>query len=416
MYTPKIMDKKRFLERKVNDLLDFFPAIAILGPRQCGKSTLSRALRPNWKYYDLERPDHFQLISSDPLTFFELNPSQIIIDEAQQFPQLFSVLRSIIDENRQLKGRFILTGSSSPEIVKGLSESLAGRIASLELSPFKCAEFYDHELPTIYQLLTHSPIEVDALSQLTPAITTHHVLNFWFKGGYPEPLMGNSDFFYRQWMENYINDYFIRDIRSLFPKLNLPNFRRFVSLLAQHSGLQLNMSNMSRALEVNNKTIKDYLDIVHDTFIWRNLSPFENNPLKRVQKANKGFFRDQGVLHHLLKIQNVEQLLLHPIAGTSFESFAIEEVIRGLQATNATQLNYHYYRTIDKSEVDLVIDAPSGIIPIEIKLGSITKPRALKALHQFIADCHCELGIVINNGQAIERLSDKVIQIPMRYW
>ena len=131
------MDKNRHLAYKIDQLLGMFPAVAVIGPRQCGKSTLVGQLRPDWKYYDLESPDDFELISSDPIAFFTLNPDKVIIDEAQQYPELFRILRSVIDSNRKLKGRFLLTGSSSPEIVKGISESLAGRIATVEMWPFK---------------------------------------------------------------------------------------------------------------------------------------------------------------------------------------------------------------------------------------------------------------------------------------
>lgn len=178
------------------------------------------------------------------------------------------------------------------------------------------------------------------------------------KGGFPEPLIeaDNNQDFYHHWLENYIADYVNRDIRALFPRLNIHNFRRFLTLLAQFSGHQLNMSTMSRALGISVSTVKDYLDIIHQTFLWRNLPPYTNNPLKKVQKSNKGFFRDQGVLHYLLKINEIDQLLLHPVAGFSFESYIIEEIIRGLQSTMATQLEFSYYKTIDKSEVDLIIE------------------------------------------------------------
>ncbi|MCK5096799.1 MAG: AAA family ATPase, partial [Desulfobacteraceae bacterium] len=146
--------KKRLIEQKLDRLLDMFPVVAIIGSRQCGKSTLVKNIRPNWKYYDLERPDDYQLITSDPLGFFSRQSEKTIIDEAQQYPELFKVLRGIIDQDRRATGRFLLTGSSSPEIVKGLSENLAGRIATIELWPFKTAEFYEKPLPQIYSLLS----------------------------------------------------------------------------------------------------------------------------------------------------------------------------------------------------------------------------------------------------------------------
>lgn len=411
------MVKKRNLEDKINRLLTMFPAVAVIGPRQCGKSTIVSQLRPDWKYYDLESPDDYQLISSDPVAFLSLNPDRVIIDEAQQYPELFNVLRGIIDARRQQKGRFLLTGSSSPEIVKGITESLAGRIATVELSPFTQNEFYERPPSRLYEkIINETTLPKDFLS-MRSAITIGQSMDIWLKGGLPEPLIESAkgnNVFYHQWMENYIIDYIGRDIRTLFPRLNIHNFRRFLTLLAQYSGHQLNMSDMARALEISVSTVKDYLDIIHHTFLWRNLPPYTGNRLKRVQKAKKGFFRDQGLLHYFLKITDLDRLLIHPVSGFSFESFVIEEIIRGLKATMATRLDFFYFRTINKSEVDLVIDGPFGTIPIEIKLNSVVKRISLRGLERFLAD-RGRYGILINRGKRPELLTDRIIQIPVNY-
>ncbi|MCA1765624.1 MAG: AAA family ATPase, partial [Desulfobulbaceae bacterium] len=147
------MVKKRNLEEKINRLLEMFPVVAVIGPRQCGKSTLVRKLRSDWHYYDLESPDDYQLIGDDPQGFFALHPERVIIDEAQQYPELFKILRGVVDAERGNKGRFLLTGSSSPEIVKGITESLAGRIATVELWPFKQNEFREVPPSDFYRLL-----------------------------------------------------------------------------------------------------------------------------------------------------------------------------------------------------------------------------------------------------------------------
>jgi len=411
------MDKKRALEEKINRLLDMFPVVAIIGPRQCGKSTLVRGLRGDWKYYDLESPDDYQLISNDPVSFFTLNTDQVIIDEALQYPDLFKVLRGVVDADRKRKGRFMLTGSSSPEIVKEITESLAGRIATVELWPFKQNELYENPLPGIYEILIDGAARPKDFLELQPILQAKQSMNVWLKGGFPEPLIESevNAIFYQQWMENYIIDYVGRDIRMLFPRLNIYNFRRFLTLLAQFSGHQLNMSDMARALEVSVSTVKDYLDIIHQTFLWRNLPPYTKNPLKKVQKAKKGFFRDQGLLHYFLKIADPDRLQIHPVAGFSFESFVIEEIIRGLQATMVTQLEYAYYRTIDKSEVDLVVEGPFGIVPFEIKLSSLVKRISLRGLEGFMADTGAPCGILINRGKKVELLTDKIIQIPFNF-
>ncbi|MCA1765141.1 MAG: DUF4143 domain-containing protein, partial [Desulfobulbaceae bacterium] len=193
------------------------------------------------------------------------------------------------------------------------------------------------------------------------------------------------------------------------------NFRRFLTLLAQFSGHQLNMSDMARALEVSVSTIKDYLDIIHQTFLWRNLLPYTGNLLKKVQKAKKGFFRDQGLLHYFLKITDLDRLLLHPVAGFSFESFVSEEIIRGLQSTMATRLEFSYYRTIDKSEVDLIVEGSFGTVPVEMKLNATVKRRDLRSLENFLADTGSAYGIMINRGKRPELLADNIVQIPVNY-
>lgn len=411
------MFKKRHIQAKITHLLKLFPAIAVIGPRQCGKSTLVRQLLPDWRYYDLENPSDYQLIANDPAAFFHLHPGEVIIDEAQQYPALFKVLRGIIDEDRQTRGRFLLTGSSSPTIVKGITESLAGRIATVEMSPFKQGELYDRPLSPLYDLISRADIELENFYDLPLIVAPAESINCWLKGGFPEPLIESENYpeFYELWQENYIADYINRDIRALFPRLNIHNFKRFLTLLAQFSGHPLNMSDMARALEITVPTVKDYLDIIHQTFLWRNLPPHTKNMLKKVQKANKGFFRDQGILHYYLKIPHPDNLLLHPAAGFSFASFVIEEIIRGLQSTLTTQLEFSYYRTIDKSEIDLIIEGSFGVLPVEIKLSSSIKRQSLRSLKNFISDTNCPYGILINRGQRIERLTDRIIQIPVQY-
>ena len=186
------MGKKRVIEYKVDSLLGMFPVVAVVGPRQCGKSTMVRQLRPGWRYYDLENPSDFQLISDDPEMFFKLNSENVIIDEVQQYPEIFRVLRGVIDSDRKKRGRFILTGSSSPDIVKGVAESLAGRIATVEMWPFKQCEYFEQEQPDIYSLLTASKVEIGEFLQLDSSLSLVESMQVWFKGGFPEPLIERS--------------------------------------------------------------------------------------------------------------------------------------------------------------------------------------------------------------------------------
>lgn len=410
--------KGRYIQRKINTLLKLFPVVAIIGSRQCGKSTLVKYIRPDWKYYDLERPDDYQLITGDPLGFFDRQGEKVIIDEAQQYPDLFKILRGVVDRDRSAVGRFLLTGSSSPEIVKGLSESLAGRIATIELGPFKAGEFYEKPFPQIYTLLAQGHTDLQWVAELSTKLDVNQIYEHWYLGGYPEPRVKGEHVpeFHGIWMDEYFSDYIRRDLQRLFPRINPHNFRLFIQALSHHSGRIINRSDIARSLEVSSVTIKEYLDIFHNTFIWRNLRSFEKNTLKKMQKMPKGFFRDQGILHHLLKIQNIDSLLVHPVAGVSFESFVIEEIIRGFQCTVASGVDFYYYRTRDNSEIDLIIDAPFGIIPVEIKLGYKVDRRMLTALKIFIDDTNAPFGILINNSDKVEFLGKNIVQIPACYF
>ncbi|MFH2059541.1 MAG: ATP-binding protein [Pseudomonadota bacterium] len=411
-------DKIRLLTHKIKTLMGMFSCVAVIGPRQCGKSTLVKAVYPDWKYYDLERPDDYRLITSDPLGFFSRQQDKTIIDEAQQFPELFKVLRGVIDQDRKACGRFLLTGSSSPEIVKGLSESLAGRIATIELWPFKMVELYEKPLPKIFELLINRSTVLKDLADLKTSVTIHQLYEHWLLGGYPEPrIKGKTNpLFHGLWMDEYFADYIRRDIQRLFPRLNTHNFRLFIQSLSYYSGTIINQSSIARVLEVSSVTTKEYLEILHNTFVWRNLCSFEKNSLKKIQKMPKGFFRDQGILHHLLKIEEIDRLLIHPSAGTSFESFVIEEIIRGFQSTLKPGIDFNFYRTRDKSEIDLIIDGPFGFIPIEIKLGTKLTQRMLGPLKSFLKETETKFGILVNNSDKIERVADNIIQIPAIYF
>ena len=410
--------KHRFLEYKINRLLTMFPVVAVIGSRQCGKSTLVRKLRPDWHYYDLERPDDYRLVTDDPLGFFSRRQDRTIIDEAQSYPALFQVLRAVVDSDRSATGRFLLTGSSSPDIVKGLSETLAGRLATVELWPFKAGELFGHALSPLYGTLSTKNPEVEQALASEPPLSPKQLYAYWLRGGYPEPAIKSQEIreFHGLWMDGYFSQYVDRDVSRLFPGINRHAFRLLVQTLSLHSGHALNQSEMARALEVSSPTIKHYLDILHHTFLWRNLPSFEKNTLKRVQKMPKGFFRDPGILHHLLKITEVDDLLVHPAAGFSFETLMIEEIIRGFQCTLASGVEFSYYRTRDRSEVDLIVDGPFGLIPIEVKLGRNITRQGLTALKNFMRDTGARLGILVNNADRADYLARDIIQIPAGFW
>ena len=403
---------KRNLEQKINRLLALFPVVMLIGARQTGKTTLSKMLRPDWKYLDLENASDYDLLSRDYDFFFREYPEHIIIDEDQEDPGLFRHLRGVIDADRANKGRFILTGSSSPDLLMQASETLAGRIAIVEIGTLKMNEIEEQPLPDFYQLFQQSIFDKSALQlkQLKPAIDD--TLPYLLRGGYPEPIQSTDDFGYNAWMENYYQTYINRDVRRLFPRLDSIRYRRFISTLASLSGTIINKAQLGRALDVSETTIRDYLEIADKTHVWRTIPSHENNKSKSALKMPKGILRDTGFTHYLAGIDSREALLRSPQVGHNFESFVIEEIIKGIQATEVTRWDYYYFRTKNGAEVDLVLEGKFGLLPIEVKFGHQTKLKQLTSLQQFVKRYELPLGIVINNSTEVKMLAEQIIQIP----
>lgn len=420
-YPSKTKGRSMYLQRNLKSTaevaLNQFPIITLLGPRQAGKTTFARSLRPDWQYFDLEKTSHYRLIAEDPELFFQQFPQYLIIDEAQQLPELFRILRGVVDEKRHSKGRFIITGSSSPELIKQISETLAGRIAILHLSTLKSNEFYQRELSPFYKIFNNTldKQNVAMLVKQPPAITMHEMQYCWLKGGYPEPLLAKDDDFYQRWMQNYQDTYINRDIGRLFPKLNHYAYQRFLTTLSKLSGTIINKSDLARSVEISEGSIREYLQIADGTFLWRTIPAFTKNPLKTLVKSPKGYIRDPGLLHYLLKINAMDQLLLDPKVGHSFESFVIEEIIKGLEASNISNWNVTFYRTHGGSEIDLIIDGPFGVLPIEIKMASNVSLKSLSSMIQFIETNNLPFGVLINQASSGYWLHPKVVQIPIGY-
>jgi hypothetical protein len=404
----------RNIHSKVTHLLQRFPVVAILGARQVGKTTLAKQVAPGWRYLDLENPDDYALVCRDPSFFFQQFPQHIIIDEAQRLPELFSVLRGVIDNQREMKGRFILTGSSSPDILTAISESLAGRIATVRLGTLKANEIYQQPLSPFYQLFTDK-LQAERLPRGGGPLSLAQMQSAWLRGGYPEPILNSDDNFYDEWMYNYRDTYLNRDIAALFPRLNQYAYQRFLTMLSQLSGTILNKSEVARAIEVSEKTVAEYLEIAAGTFLWHPLTSYEKNIGKAIVKMPKGYLRDTGLLHYLLKVRTLDDLYYHSKVGTSFEGFVIEEICKGLQALPITNWSAHYYRTRGQAEIDLVLDGYFGVLPVEIKQGVQVKRSELMSLHRFIEEQQLPFGLVINQSAEALWLTPKVYQLPITW-
>ena len=357
-------------------------------------------------------------MSRDYDFFFRENAENVILDEAQELPQLFKELRGIVDSNREKKGRFILTGSSSPNLLKEASDSLAGRIGIVEVGTLKVNEILEVPLSPFYNIFKGSFSSDKVISLLKDKdIQTqeHDTIKYLLSGGYPEPVLANNQKFYRLWMENYYQTYINRDVKKLFPKLDSIKYRRFIDILSGLSGTIINKSSVGRSLNVSEVTIRDYLEIAHSTFIWRFIPSYEKSKVKSVTKMPKGVFRDTGLAHYLAGITSRDQLIKYSNVGLNFESFVIEEILKGIGTLDIGRWEYYYYRTRNGSEVDLILEGLFGLLPIEIKFGTHTTLKQLTSLRKFIKDNDLKLGIVINNSNQMKKLCDNVVQIPVSY-
>ena len=326
------------------ELIDTMPAVALLGPRQAGKTTLAQEIGESREahYLDLES-DTGRARLADPEAYLSEHADHLVIlDEVQRMPDLFQNLRGLIDQGRRKgmrSGRFLLLGSASIELLRQSSESLAGRIAYSELGPFDA-------------------LEVDDMNRL------------WLRGGFPDSYLAASDRASARWRRDLIRTYLERDIPQLGPRIAAETLRRFWTMLAHAQSGLLNASTLARSLGVDGKTIASYLDLLVDLLLVRRLEPWHGNVKKRLVKSPRVYIRDSGLVHSLLQIEDRETLLGHPILGASWEGFVIENAI--MIAPDGTKASF--YRTSAGAECDLVLELPGGEVwAIEIKRNSAPK-------------------------------------------
>lgn len=336
---------KRHAQDEIIRLLTEFSAVGILGPRQVGKTTLalevSGHLNSEAIYLDLESPSDLSKLD-EPEQFFKLNTGKLIIlDEIQRVPELFSILRGVIDRNRRKghhTGQFLVLGSASLDLIRQSSESLAGRIAYVELSGLNV-------------------IEINKGSKITSN-------QLWLRGGFPDSVMAGNDSASMRWRANFISTYLERDVPQLGPRIPATTLRRLWTMLAHSQGTQVNIAKLGANLDASAPTAKRYIDLLEDLLLIRTLRPWFGNIGKRLVKTPKVYIRDSGLTHALLNISNLNDLMGHPVIGTSWEGFVIENLI-SCAPIGAT---FWYYRTSAGAEIDLVIEyGARKKIAIEIK-------------------------------------------------
>ena len=237
-------------------------------------------------------------------------------------------------------------------------------------------------------------------------------MHAFLKGGYPEPVLEQDDRFHDAWMENYIQTYIQRDIRTLFPRLDLVKYQRFISMLSGLTGTIINRSQVGRSLDISEKAVRDYLQIAEGSYIWRNIPSYEKSMSKSVVKMPRGNIRDSGLSNYIQGVTKREQLLNYPNVGAAFEAFITEEIIKGIQATDIVNWHYYYFRTRNGAEIDMIMEGPFGTLPIEIKFGSMVKQRQIQTLKSFVYKNKLPLGIVINNSDDVRLIADRILQLP----
>ncbi|MCX5803716.1 MAG: ATP-binding protein [Proteobacteria bacterium] len=355
---------KRNSEFTILEDLRSFPVVAILGSRQCGKSTLAKMLKEkieNFIYLDLESPSDLRKLD-DPELFFDVNKNKTVcLDEIQFRQDLFPVLRSIVDRNRR-NGQILILGSASRDLIRQSSESLAGRISFIELTPFVISEIRD--------------------------LPQYNITQYWFRGGYPDSFLSIDDNLSNRWRENFIRTFVERDIPQLGINIPALKLRRFLTMCAHNQGQLLNSSKLGDALGVSYHTIRNYIDLLEQTFIIRTLQPYEVNVKKRIIKSPKVYIRDSGLLHSLLEIFDFNELLGHPVFGASWEGFALENILAELAGWKS-----FFYRTSSGNEIDLILIRGRKKIAVEFK--SSKAPTVTKGLWNALEDMNIQKAWII---------------------
>jgi uncharacterized protein len=362
-------------QAEIRGLIDVFRVTAILGPRQCGKTTLARGFNSD-HYFDLENPRDAAKLENPQLALEDLT-GLIVIDEIQRHPDLFPLIRYLVDHNDRQK--YLILGSASRDLIRQSSETLAGRIAYYHLGGFKLGDIHVADLKKL-----------------------------WFRGGFPDAFLAKNEHVSALWRGNYISTFLERDIPQLGISIPPRTLRRFWTMLSHYHGQILNYSELGRSFGVSDMTIRKYIDILEGTFMLRVLQPWYMNIGKRLVKRPKIYLRDSGLFHSLMNIDSIDQLMSHPKLGASWEGFAMDCVIRYL---NRPEDNFYFWNVHAGSELDLLWQQNGKNWGIEFKFADA--PTLTKSMTIVQKDLALDHLWIIYPGKDMYRLSEDITVLPL---
>lgn len=372
---------KRIKEKEIIANMKQFPVVAIIGPRQCGKTTMAKLLYQTKKknlYFDLESPSDKNKFRNPEYFLESLEADTIIIDEIQRLPELFELLRSLVDKNKK-KGKYLVLGSSSPHLIKGVSESLAGRIAYTSVATLNITEVYKRN----------------------GDINKH-----WFRGGFPDAWLAKNDLTWFNWMDHFFRTFIERDLNTMFGvNFSTDLMFKLWTMLGHFNGSVWNANSFGKGLNVSPTTINRYLDYLEGAFVMRKLPAYFSNTKKRLIKSPKVYVRDSGLLHYLTNIHTAKDMAFNPAIGNDWEGYVIEQIIQLLPS----MIRPYYYRTHDGSEMDLVlVKGLKPIVCIEIKTNN--EPNLTRGFYECLRDLKCNQAFVITPFQSAPyKLNEQVM-------
>ncbi len=395
---------RRNLETLIQIYSKEYPIVAIVGPRQSGKTTLARHMFPGYRYLSMENLDLRHMAQDDPRGFLDDYGKNIILDEIQRVPSLFSYLQERVDQNES-QASYVLTGSQQFLLMEKITQSLAGRIITFQLYPFSFNELYEAKPDKdIYSIFTIKPGNIKGRKEID-------IYKVIFTGMYPRIHDKKLDA--RKWIENYILTYIERDIRSLVNVDNLNLFEDFLKISASMSGQLINYSSISNSIGVSQPTIKKWMSLLETSGVLFVLPPHYKNFKKRIVKTPKLYFTDTGVLAFLLSIRNPDELRSHPLWGNIFETFIISELYKRVYHTGEKP-PFCFWRDKTGNEIDLIIDMGSNLLPIEIKASKTYNPRLKSSIFSWLnlKGNTSEKGLVIYRGEDVIGKKSAVSVVP----